>query len=257
MSERPLIGISTSEERPTERSDPAPEGEPPRREMVLGMSYVRAVDAAGGIPIVLPPVRHARAGELLDGLDGLCLPGGPDIHPTLYGAEPHSRLGPTWPQLDAFELALARRADRRGLPILAVCRGAQILNVARGGSLHQHLPDVTDGSVEHRQRDSGSHPTHAARIEPDSRVAELLSVTHTRVNSFHHQAMDGLGDGLRAVAWAPDGVVEAIEAPGSPFVLGVQWHAEGLAEVGVHAKLFPSFIGASRAYSALRGRRTA
>src|SRR3982075_3233510 len=135
MSRRPLIGISTSEERPTARSDPAPQGEPPRREMVLGMSYVRAIDAAGGLPIVLPPVHHAGADELLDDLDGLCLPGGPDIHPTLYGAEPHPRLGPTWPQLDSFELALARRADRTGLPILAVCRGAQILNVARGGSL--------------------------------------------------------------------------------------------------------------------------
>jgi putative glutamine amidotransferase len=254
---RPLIGISTSEERPTERSDPAPEGEPPRREMVLGMSYVRAIDAAGGLPIVLPPVRHAGAEELLDGLDGLCLPGGPDIHPTLYGAEPHPRLGPTWPQLDAFELALARRADRRGLPILAVCRGAQVLNVARGGTLHQHIPDVTDGSIEHRQRDAGSHPTHAVRLEPRTVVAELLGVTETRVNSFHHQAMDVLGEGLRAVAWAPDGVIEAVDAPGSQYVVGVQWHAEGLANVGEHLRLFPSFVEAARAHAVVRRRQTA
>jgi putative glutamine amidotransferase len=258
VNRRPLIGISTSEERPTARSDPAPEGEPPRREMVLGMSYVRAIDAAGGLPIVLPPVHHAGADELLDDLDGLCLPGGPDIHPTLYGAEPHPRLGPTWPQLDSFELALARRADRSGLPILAVCRGAQILNVARGGTLHQHLPDITDGSIEHRQRDSGSHPTHAARIEHGSRIGEILGVNDTRVNSFHHQGMDELGEGLHAVAWSPDGVVEAIEAQTGRYVVGVQWHAEGLADAGgAHARLFPSFVAAARDHATLGDRQTA
>ena len=258
MTGRPLIGISTSEERPTARSDPAPQGEPPRQEMVLGMSYVRAIDAAGGLPIVLPPVLHAGADELLGDLDGLCLPGGPDIHPTLYGAEPHPRLGPTWPALDTFELALARRADSIGLPILAVCRGAQILNVARGGTLHQHLPDITDGSIEHRQRDSGSHPTHAARIEHGSHVGEVLGLSETRVNSFHHQAVDELGEGLRAAAWAPDGVIEAIEAPSARYILGVQWHAEGLVDLGGgHARLFPSLVAAARDHAAVRRRRTA
>ena len=154
--------------------------------------------------------------------------GGPDIDPAAYGAEPHPRLGPVEPRLDAFELAVVRRADALGIPVLGICRGSQVLNVARGGTLHQHVPDVSDGSVSHRQTESGRETTHDVRIEPGSRLAEIVGPGDLDVNAFHHQAVDRLGRGLRAVAWADDGIVEAIEGDGDGLYLGVQWHVETL-----------------------------
>ncbi len=136
---RPLIGVTTSELRAYATGTLRRHGEPPLPEMALGMTYLRAIDGAGGMPVVLPPLGDAEA--LLERLDGVCLSGGPDLDPDAYGApERHAELGPTEPGLDAFELALARAADERGLPLLGICRGAQTLNVARGGTLHQHLP---------------------------------------------------------------------------------------------------------------------
>src|SRR5215210_5475947 len=146
---RPLIGVTTSEVRPSGASTLRRQGEPAHAEMALGMTYLRAIERAGGMPVVLPPaVDHVE--ELLERLDGVCLSGGPDLDPAAYGApDRHVELGPTEPSLDAFELALARGALARGLPILGICRGAQALNVACGGTLHQHLPD-------HRQAEPGA-----------------------------------------------------------------------------------------------------
>jgi putative glutamine amidotransferase len=241
---RPLIGVTTSELRPSNAGTLRRHGEPPHPEMALGMTYLRAIEAAGGMPVVLPPLGDAEA--LLDRLDGICLSGGPDLDPEAYGAlERHAELGPTEPSLDAFELALARAADERGMPVLGICRGAQALNVARGGTLHQHVPG-------HRQTEPATAPTHTVRVEEGTRLASLVGARPLRVNSFHHQAVDVLGQGLRAVAWAGDGTVEAVEVPGAGFVLGVQWHVEGLVALRRHRVLFEALVVAAGAAPALR-----
>jgi putative glutamine amidotransferase len=179
---------------------------------------------------------------LVEQLAGLCLSGGPDHAPPGYGARPDPNLGPTEPALDQFELCVAEQADRLGLPILGICRGLQALNVARGGTLHQHLPDVTDGTIDHRQTEPGHVTTHAVRIEPASRLAGILGGEEADVNSFHHQAAAELGRDLRAVAWAPDGTIEGVEGDGERFVLGVQWHAEGLVGRPEHLALFETLV---------------
>jgi putative glutamine amidotransferase len=241
---RPLIGVTTSELRPSELSTLRRHGEPPHAEMALGMTYLRAIERAGGMPVVLPPLGDADA--LLDRLDGICLSGGPDLDPAAYGApDRHSELGPTEPTLDAFELELARAAHRRGLPLLGVCRGAQALNVACGGTLHQHLPG-------HRQAEAGIVPTHAVDVAAGTRLASLVGAGTLAVNSFHHQAVNELGRGLVISARASDGTVEAIEAPGRSFLLGVQWHAETLAGVPEHLALFTALVDAAAGRDALR-----
>src|SRR3954471_806709 len=233
---RPLIGVTTSELRASSARTLRRHGDPPHAEMALGMTYLKAIDAAGGMPVVLPPIGDAEA--LLERLDGICLSGGPDLDPAAYGAlERHAELGPTEPGLDAFELALARAADERGMPLLGICRGAQALNVARGGSLHQHLPG-------HRQSEPGCDVTHEVEVLAGTRLAALLGAGPLAVNSFHHQAVDRLGRGLRVAARAAEGTVEAIEGAG--FSVGVQWHAEALAD----ARLFEAL--ASAAAPALR-----
>jgi putative glutamine amidotransferase len=249
MSERPLIGLTTSEVRVAESVQLTPEGEPAQVEMTVGLKYVSAIEAAGGVPVVIPPLADNAIEPLLESVSGVCMSGGPDIHPAGYGQIPHSKLGPTEAELDRFELAVARAADRRGLPILGICRGAQALNVARGGTLHQHVPDVWGSAVDHRQKAPGDQPTHGLRAANSSQLASALGDVKLRVNSFHHQAVAELGDGLRAVAWAPDGVVEAIEAPDRDFVVGVQWHAECLAEREDQAALFRGFVDAVRRHA--------
>src|SRR2546423_2616266 len=206
-----------------ERTRSLAESEPPMRELALGMSYPRSVESAGALPVVLAPVDITHVEALLDRLDGLMLSGGPDIHPSAYGAEEHAALGPTERDLDAFELALVRAADARGMPILGVCRGLQMLNVARGGSLVQDIPDVIGDQIDHRQELPGRIPTHAIVIESGSRLEGVMGRQQNEVNSFHHQAIERLGRHLRAVALAPDGVIQGIEAPDRDLVLGVQW----------------------------------
>jgi putative glutamine amidotransferase len=248
---RPLIGVTTSEVRLAAQTEPLPEGDPAQREMALGMVYMRAIELAGGLPVVLPPLGHDTIAPLLDRLCGLCLSGGPDIDPDGYGEDRRSpQLGPTEPDLDAYELALAQLADARGMPVLGICRGSQALNVARGGTLHQHLGDLTDGSIEHRQAARGRVPTHTVRIAPDSRLMRVMGATEARVNSFHHQAADRIGEGLRAVAWSPDGVVEAVEDESDGLFLGVQWHAESLVEFPEHLALFRALVDEADAYGA-------
>lgn len=240
------MGVTTSEVRRAERTRPLPEGEPPQHEMALGMPYVRALARAGAIPVVLPPLDVEAVPQLLSCMAAVCLSGGPDLDPAAYGAKPSPELGPTEPTLDAFELEVARVADAMGLPIFGICRGAQALNVARGGTLHQHLPAVTDHSIDHRQTAPGWEETHQVHVEPGSRLAAVLGTDAPWVNSFHHQAVDRLGRGLRAVAWAPDGTVEGIEAPGERWVVGVQWHAETLDRPGQpHPRLFEALVAAA------------
>jgi putative glutamine amidotransferase len=230
---RPLIGVTTSELRPSAMATVRRHGEPPHPEMALGMTYLLALEAAGAMPVVLPPVGDAEA--VLSRLDGICLSGGPDLDPEAYGArERHPQLGETEPSLDAFELALARTALARGVPILGVCRGAQALNVAAGGTLHQHL----DG---HRQTEAATLPTHVVQVAPHTRLAAIMGAGTLAVNSFHHQAVATVGEGLRVVARAQDGTIEGLEGAG--FTLGVQWHAEALPE---HLPLFAALVAAAR-----------
>jgi putative glutamine amidotransferase len=204
--------------------------------MALGMTYLRAIDAAGGVPVVLPPVGLDAVPELIERLDGVCLSGGPDLDPDAYGAATrHPELGPTEPGLDAFELAVARAADAAGLPLLGICRGAQAINVARGGTLHQHVEG-------HRQAALATARTHTVTVDDDSLLASLTGPGSLEVNSFHHQAVDIPGAGLRIVARAIDGTVEAVEDRTRPLLLGVQWHAETLADRPEHGALFAALV---------------
>lgn len=245
----PLIAITTSELRSPASVRERPEGEPPMREMALGLTYPQAVAHGGGVPVVVPPFSSdTTIRELLARVDGVVLAGGPDIHPSLYGQEPSPELGPTEPELDGSEIALVRLALERGLPMLCICRGLQALNVARGGTLIQDLPG-------HRQDEPGHVPVHGVTVEAGSRLAGGLGVVQTRVNSFHHQAADELGLNLRAVAWADDGLVEGLEATDRDWVVGVQWHAEGLLHAPDQHRLFESFMDACR--PAARQRRAA
>jgi putative glutamine amidotransferase len=249
---RPLIGVTTSEIRRTASMEPIPQAEPPARfEMALGLPYLRGLEAAGGMPVVMPPLSEDAIESLLDRFDGICLSGGPDLDPGGYGAEPHPALGPTEPELDRFELAVARRADAREMPLLAICRGTQALNVVRGGILHQHLPEIST-EISHRQRAPGEETSHPVEIEAGSRLAAALGDGSSEVdgeldvNSFHHQAIDRLGVGLRVSARAPDGTIEAVEDPDRPFLIGVQWHAETLVHRSYEAALFRRFVEACR-----------
>jgi gamma-glutamyl-gamma-aminobutyrate hydrolase PuuD len=228
-ADRPVIGITCYAE--TARwgvwSCPA---------VLVPADYVRQVAAAGGIPVLLPP--RPEDAEVLDRLDGLVLAGGADLDPGRYGAARHARTGAPQPDRDAAEFALLERAIDLDLPVLAVCRGLQALDVLRGGTLHQHLPEVV-GSDAHVPA-PGVYGDNSVRIAPGSRLAGLLGSTATWA-CHHHQAIDALGDGLTAVAWAGDGTVEAAELDGARFVIGVQGHPE----VGEDRRLFEGLVAAT------------
>ncbi|HVX89941.1 MAG TPA: gamma-glutamyl-gamma-aminobutyrate hydrolase family protein [Gemmatimonadales bacterium] len=208
-------------------------------------AYVRAVLAAGGAPLILPPVAGpALASVLLDGVDALLLSGGADVHPRHYRAQPHPKLGAVEEERDASELALFAEAVRRELPVLAICRGLQLVNVALGGSLWQDLPSEL---VAHPQSGARTERIHPVEVAAGSRLADALGATHSGVNSFHHQAIRELAPGLRASAHAPDGVIEGIEGTGDHWLLGVQWHPEEFwADAAApEAGLFRAFVSAS------------
>ena len=187
-------------------------------------AYVRAVLAGGGAPSILPPAAGAAlAPILLDGLDALVLSGGADIDPRRYRTQPHPKLGPVEEERDASELALFAEALRREMPVLAICRGLQLVNVALGGTLWQDLPSEL---LAHPQSGPRTERIHAVTIAEGTRLAAALGTNRTEVNSFHHQAIRELAPGLRATAHAPDGVIEGIEGTGEQWLLGVQWHPE-------------------------------
>lgn len=195
-----------------------------RGRYTLPGEYVEAVERAGGVPLLLPPVPQ-HAARYLELVDGLVLAGGGDLDPDTYGGARHATIYNLDTRRDALELALARRIVELGVPLLAVCRGLQVLNVALGGTLIEHLPDAVGDSVAHRAppRDPVPHPV---RIAPGSLLARTAGATEMAPLSWHHQAVRELAPGLRAVAHAPDGTVEAVEAPRHPWLLAVQWHPE-------------------------------
>jgi putative glutamine amidotransferase len=211
---------------------------------LLPATYAEAVQHAGGAALLLPPGFVESAAAVLDGLDALLLSGGADVDPARYGVAPDPHTGAPRPDRDEWELALARAALARELPILAVCRGLQVLNVALGGTLVQHLPD-TIGTDEHCPT-VGRHGEHEVRLAPDSRAGAILGAA-VSVLTYHHQSVARLGSGLVATGWAHDGTIEAVERPdGAGWLLGVQWHPEARAGSAV----FPALIQAARDYRA-------
>jgi putative glutamine amidotransferase len=242
---KPLIGVTTSELRPGELATLRRHGEPPHAEMALGITYARAIEAAGGVPVVMPPLSPAGIPALLSRLDGLLLSGGPDLAPGAYDQHPHLELGSTEPRLDAFEYAVVHEALALGLPMLGICRGAQAINIACGGTLHQHLPDLPAVTAVHRQCEDGGTATHTVDVLAGSRLSRIVRSSHVAVNSFHHQAVDRLGEGLIVSARAPDGTVEAIEDSAHRFMVGVQWHAEMLLDNPAHRALFEALVAAA------------
>ena len=245
----PLVGVSTSEVRTRKTLKPVKHGEPTPSEFALGVMYVRAIEMAGGLPVIVPPLGDTGLERLLDSLDGVCLPGGPDLDPALYGAEAHPELGPVNTDVDLFELRLVRLADERRLPILAICRGAQALNISRGGTLIQHLPDL-ESAVAHRQSAPGYETSHAIEIEPGTLIERVVGASRIEVNSFHHQGIDRLGKGLRGTAFAEDGTIESLEAMDRDFCIGVQWHAETLVNHMEQVAVFAAFVDACAATAA-------
>ena len=204
---RPLVGITTYVE-------PASWGHWQLDAALIPYDYVRAVERAGARALLVPPSVDGIE-ETLDALDGIVFSGGNDVDPETYGAEAHAETNGLRPERDRGELALLQAALARDMPVLAVCRGFQILNVARGGDLEQHLPEVV-GSEQHREV-QGTFSEHGVRIEDDSRLGSVLGDEHAPVKSHHHQGVGRVGEGLREVAWADDGTVEGLEDPGAAF----------------------------------------
>jgi putative glutamine amidotransferase len=215
---------------------------------LLRQDYVRSIEQAGGLPILLAPGRPEDAPELLERVQGLVLSGGSDVDPALYGEAPHPKLGKVIRERDDFELALTREAVVWDMPLLAICRGHQVLNVAMGGTLIQDIPSEVTGGLEHDPRRERWERAHPVEIYEGTRLRDILKRGTVSVNSFHHQAIGRLGDGLVVSARScDDQLVEAVELPGRRFVLGVQWHPEAFwnREDGFQA-LFEALVSTSR-----------
>jgi putative glutamine amidotransferase len=211
---RPIIGVTLFE------------GDEPGMRAVRE-DYVRSVERADAVPVVLPPVRPEDAPLILDRVDGVLLSGGGDLDPMLYRQTPHPKLGRVDRRRDDFELALVREALRRDRPLLAICRGQQVLNVAMGGTLLQDIPSELGVVADHDAPGERTSRPHAVEVLAHTRLRAILDRDELDVNSFHHQAVDRLGDGLEVSARSPvDGVIEGLEVPGSRFVVAVQWHPE-------------------------------
>ena len=234
---RPVIGITTYAQH-------AKWGVWSLPAALIPLYYVDAVERAGGRPVLVPPSEEGVE-ETLEALDGIVFSGGADVDPALYGADSHPETDEPQARRDAGEMALLRAALERDLPTLAVCRGAQLLNVARGGDLVQHLPEKV-GHERHRST-LGAFAEHSVEVQPGSRLQEVVG-SEPRVTSHHHQSLGKIGQGLTETAWAEDGTVEAVEDPEKRFTLGVQWHPEAGEDQG----LFDALVAEARAYRVAR-----
>jgi putative glutamine amidotransferase len=206
--------------------------------------------------MVLPPILEG-AEEMARGIDGLLLTGGSDLHPSYYGEEPLPELDVTLPERDAFEMEILGHALQRGVPVFGICRGMQVLNVALGGTLYQDLPSqIESNSIAHRQQMPKWQWTHEVEVNSASKVAKIVQVTGLRVNSYHHQGIKDLADGLLAVAFASDGVIEAVESRdlSERWFIGVQWHAEAMREMESpeHRNLFEAHVAAAERHALRR-----
>jgi putative glutamine amidotransferase len=219
--------------------------------VLLDRNYVDAVQRAGGLAMLLPPdpLVVERPDEVLDRIDGLLLAGGSDMDPASYGAEPHPQTAGSVPERDAFELALATRALERDLPFLGICRGMQVMNVARGGTLTQHLPDDLGHEDHRRALGTFENADHDVRLADGSLAARVARTTVHATKSHHHQGVDRIGDGLEVTGWATiDELPEALEVPDRRFALGVQWHPEA----DPTSPLVAGLVAEARAYAAER-----
>jgi putative glutamine amidotransferase len=208
------------------------------RASVVPADYIHWVGRAGAVPVILSPVPGAAA-AMAERLDGILLTGGVDMDPATFGAEPHAKAQRPDAERDQFELDLLDAATHRGLPVLAICRGIQVVNVWRGGTLHQHLPDV--GAHPDHLATPGAYGSHRVRVDPVSHLGGILGRDELDVPTHHHQAVDRLGEGLVATAWADDGIVEGLEDPERDYLVAVQWHPE----MGDDPSLFESLVAAA------------
>ena len=232
---RPVIAITATARSETD-TDPV--------RVRLNAAYVDAVSRAGGLPLIAPPTDPDAAPELVASVNGLLLTGGEDVDPTWYGAAAHSRLGRVTAIRDGWEIALTRAAAARRLPVFAVCRGIQVLNVALGGTLLQDIPSDWPGALRHEQEEGRGDRTHPVRLAAGSRLATILG-RDPMVNSMHHQAIDTGATALTVVGTSPDGIIEAVEsADAGWWAVGVQWHPEELD--GADLRLFAAFVAAAR-----------
>lgn len=232
----PVIGITTNFAQNQE-------------DYLLHQAHVKAIEQAGGIPLILPYLNdEAKIAKIIAHIDGLYLSGGADIDPIYYGEEPHGKLGRVVAERDQFELILTQKALEKNMPIFGVCRGAQVLNVACGGTMYQDIYACYKTDMQHVQTASMETPYHSIELVKDSKLFHIIGVKSIRVNSNHHQANRDLGKHIMISATAPDGVIEAIESTKHSFVLGVQWHPERLFIRGDEAakKLFTAFITACK-----------
>lgn len=221
------------------------------RRLWLTDYYINAVVAAGGLPFIIPVVTPLnKINQLINHCHGLLLAGGGDIDPLLFGEQPHPAGGSICPQRDSFELSLAKEALKNSRPLLGICRGAQVINVAAGGTVCQDLSLQVKDHLKHQQQAPRWYPTHTITAVRDSQLAEMIGAEPVKVNSFHHQMVGRLGTGLKVAAVAPDGVIEAIEhRQRGYFVLGVQYHPEALYEHDPKARvIFTNFIRAARRF---------
>lgn len=234
---KPVIGITSAYVKHNENM----EG------VYVHHDYHRAVAANGGIPIILPYINQEMAFEMLALVDAVIISGGEDVDPNLYGQDPHRNLGPTILERDLTEIAIAKYAIEHDIPLLGICRGSQILNVALGGTLIQDIPSQAPEAIQHNQKVARNKDAHWVSILPDSKLFQIFGTDRVRVNSIHHQALDIIADDLRVVARSADGIVEAVEyANSSKFAIGVQWHPESLAPTNeTMNRLFKEFIASS------------
>lgn len=240
-SERaPLVGITTYLER-------AQQGVWDVRAAFLPEQYLTGVTESGGIALLLPPQDPDAADAAISGLDGLVLSGGADVAPELYGEERHPLTDPARADRDAWELALFRAAERRRIPVLAICRGLQLVNVARGGTLQQHLPESL--GTEKYRIGGGVFAENAVEVSERTAFAEIIGESEVSVHSYHHQGIDRLGVGLVAAAHSDDGLVQAFVDTSAGHVVGVQWHPEENAE---DRRLFADLVSQARAFAAGR-----
>ncbi|WP_337003692.1 MULTISPECIES: gamma-glutamyl-gamma-aminobutyrate hydrolase family protein [unclassified Microbacterium] len=236
----PLVGVTTYLEQ-------AQQGVWNVRAAFLPEQYLTGVTSSGGIAILLPPQNPDAADAAIAGLDGLILSGGADVAPELYGAERHPLTDPARVDRDAWELALFRAAERRRMPVLAICRGLQLVNVARGGTLQQHLPESL--GTERYRIGGGVFAENEVQVSDGTALAGVLGAGDVRVHSYHHQGIDRLGEGLVAAARSDDGLVQAFVDDSAGHLVGIQWHPEENAE---DRRLFADLVAQARAFAETR-----
>lgn len=247
VSRKPLVGLTTTRGRNSF-------GNPT---FTVNATYVQSIVSAGGLPVLIPLDLPPDDMQVLTArLDGILFTGGDDIDPRRYGSQPHPKVSGVDARRDQVEDHLVHYAIQTNMPFLGICRGAQVINVALGGSLYEDLPDQFPHALQHDNHDlPRNNLAHSVNVERESRLEQILGGGETRVNSLHHQGLRRLGESLQSSAFSPDGLVEAVELPGHPYGLAVQWHPEELQEHEAMRRLFLSFIQACQAAKSDQGER--